>query len=152
MLCRIPLQCLIVGLSLMFVSGCSLSRGNQASRASSPAQTEADDLSDEEPIQTASAEAAADGDAPPPQPGVKAPGGSRKKLAGWLQNGDNSDKTVKLDRTDKSKSAEVDAEAEEDAGWWKHQQETTASAAKASTSKSANDESLSLSSSNPFEK
>ena len=152
MMCRVPLQCLIVGLSLILVSGCSLSRGSQASRSSDPGRTAADELSEEEPIQTASSEVAADGDAPPPQPGVKTAGGSRKKLSGWLQNGGSGSKTVPLDRTDKSKSAEEDEGTEEDAGWWKHQQETTASATKARSSRSDEPESLSLSSSNPFEK
>ncbi len=149
MMCRIHLQMLFVGLGLLLITGCSFSRGSQVSRASETGQKMADDLADDDAlVKTASAETPADGeDAPPSQPGVKTPGGSRKKLSGWLSKGKTKSNTIPLDRTDKSQSEE--SEAEEDSGWWKHQDAPATAQNGSKQSKDA--DSLSLNSSNPFD-
>lgn len=152
MKCRVHLQLLFVGLGLLLITGCSFSRGSQVSRASETGQKIADDLADEAVVKTASAEVPAGGeDGPPSQPGVRSPGGSRKKLSGWLSKGKNktNSSTIPLDRTDKSQSEESDAE--EDSGWWKHQDAAPATAQNGTKGKNKEPDSLSLSSTNPFD-
>ena len=154
MKCRVYLQCLIVGCSLLLFGGCSYSRGSQVSRASETGQKMADELAeDDASVKTVSAEeSAADaGDGPPSQPGVKSSGGSRKKLTGWLGKGKTKSSTIPLDRTDKSRTADADSTAEEDSGWWKHQ-EAPATAQNEQSGKSKDPDALSLSSSNPFDR
>lgn len=154
MKCRIHLQCLIVGLSLILISGCSFSRGSQVARASETGQKLADELAeDDAPVKTASAEnlAAEDSDGPPSQPGVKTSGGSRKKLTGWLSKGKTKTNTIPLDRTDKSKTAEAESDVEEDTGPWKHFQDAPATAQTSQSSQPKEPDALSLSSSNPFD-
>ncbi len=153
MKCRVYLQCLIVGCSLLLIGGCSYSRGSQVSRASETGQKIADELAeDDAPIKTASAETSADdSDGPPSQPGVKSSGGSRKKLTGWLSKGKTKSSTIPLDRTDKSKTADADSAAEEDSGWWKHQ-DAPATVQNDQSGKSKDPDALSLSSSNPFDR
>ncbi|MDB5336504.1 MAG: hypothetical protein JWN70_2123 [Planctomycetaceae bacterium] len=153
MKCRVYLHCLIVGLSLFLIGGCSYSRASQVSRASETGQKMADELAEDDvPVKTASAEAAAEeGDGPPSQPGVKSSGGSRKKLTGWLGKGKTKSNTIPLDRTDKSRTADAEADAEEDSGPWKHFQDAPATAQSSRTSKTKDSDALSLSSTNPFE-
>lgn len=153
MKCPVYLQCLMVGLSLFLVSGCSSSRGSQVSRASETGQKLADDLADDAPAKTVSTEDSAteDGNAPPSQPGIKSPGGSRQKLTGWLSKGQSKSSTIPLDRTDKSQAGDDESAAEVDSGWWKHR-EAPATAQNTSNGKSPDPETLSLSSSNPFDR
>lgn len=151
MKCRVHVSFVIVGLGVLLLSGCSYSRGSQVSRASETGQKMADDLADDdELVQTASAETPAEGDdGPPSQPGVKPAGGSRKKLSGWLSKGKSKSGAIPLNRTDKSQSAESET-AEEDSGWWQHQ-DAPATAQNASSGKDKDANSLSLSSTNPFD-
>ena len=155
MKCRIHIPCLIVGLSLLLIGGCSSSRGSQVSRASETGQKMADDLADDDAlVKTASAKdsGADDGDRPPSQPGVKPRGASRNKLTGWLTKGKSKSSTIPLDRTDKSKGGDEESDVEEDSGPWKHFQDAPATAQNTQNNKSKDPDDLSLSSSNPFDR
>ena len=151
MKCRVHVLFVIVGLGVLLQSGCSHSRGSQVSRASETGQQMADDLADDdESVKTASAETPAEGDdAPPSQPGVQPAGGSRKKLSGWLSKGKSKSGAIPLNRTDQSATAETES-AEEDSGWWKHR-DAQATAQNGTSGKDKEADSLSLSSTNPFD-
>ena len=121
MKCSVPQRFLIVGIGLIFVGGCSMSRGNLA-RNSDSAHSVADefDAGDAAPAQTTSTGSSIAGaDAPPSQPGVKPSGGARQKLTGWMKKKDPKRESIPLERTDSAAEKEDDSVAD-DSGWWKH--------------------------------
>ena len=161
MKCSVPLRCLLIGLGLMLASGCSMTRGSIASRKADSDRRAAEDLvEDDVSVKTAGTEEGAgpddEGGLPPSQPGVKSSGGSRTKLAGWLKKGGAKSGSIPLDRTDKSKGR--DEEADETGGIWNHTDEsvppplTTGKKPAGKTASQTNDSSgLSLDSENPFD-
>ncbi len=139
--------CLILAIGLLFASGCSLSRGNLASKSEAESGT-AEQLDNDKDALVKSAvgestDAGADG--PPSQPGAKSGGGSRKKLAGWLKKSEPKRASIPLDRTDSEKESE-ESVADEGPGFWKH-----SDAPMTADSQSAKSQKSSLDSPNPFE-
>lgn len=124
MKCSVLQRCLIVGIGLILIQGCSSSRSNLArnSRNSSDAALSvADELADgnTNPIKTADAELAND-DAPPSQPGAKSAGRGQNKLTSWMKKKDPKRESIPLDRTDSAAQKAADESlAEDDGGFWK---------------------------------
>ncbi len=147
MKCSAYQPCLILAIGLILASGCSLSRGNLASKSLDAGSSNADQLDEGSAlVQTASAESPDDGfDGPPSQPGTKPAAGSRKKLAGWLSKSDPKRASIPLDRTDSGNDSE-ESIADEGPGFWKH-----SDAPMTADSQSTKSQQLGLDSSNPFE-
>lgn len=110
-------KCWLAGISLIVLAGCSMSRRNLARNGEDRPEFQSDQSAD-----TKTADAGnADADGPPSQPGVRKPGDSRKKLAGWLSNASPKRESIPLDRTDSDTSEDSDESvAEGDSGFWKH--------------------------------
>lgn len=145
MKCSMPLRCLIVGIGLILIAGCSSSRSNLARNSSERALDVTDELGDAEttPIQTVH-DSATDG--PPSQPGAKSAGGVRNKLTSWMKKKDPKRESIPLDRTDSPPQKDTDSLAEEDSGWWKQ----TDTPMTADNSQARKSKSSAMDSTNPF--
>lgn len=132
----------LTGICLLLLVGCSMSRGNLARNDADGPDSQADQLSDSK---SASID---DTDGPPSQPGVKQPGSTRKKLAGWLNNVVPKRESIPLERTDSNSTDDpADLVADEDSGFWKHNN----ASAPADDPKLAKSKSADASEENPFE-
>lgn len=121
MKCSVLQRCLIVGIGLILIQGCSSSRSNLARNSSDAALSVTDELADGNatPIKTADAELG-NGDAPPSQPGAKPAGAARNKLTSWMKKKDPKRESIPLARTDSAaEKAAEESLAEEDTSFWK---------------------------------